>query len=112
MLATAPDGETCNLETSCDAVQLSKHATTFGIKNCHYGVAIFLVMSILAFLQMKKPDKTRRLIINWGVIIGGLIALYFVYLQFFVIKDVCVYCMSVDTSMIVALIITLFYWEK
>ena len=112
LLATAPDGESCNIDGSCNVVQLSKQATTFGIKNCHYGIAIFLFMSILTFIQIKKPDKIKRFVINLGVVLGSLISLYFLYLQFFELKALCVYCLTVDISMLLSLAIVLSSWKK
>ena len=55
MLAFIPNGETCNVEDTCNAVQASKYSETFGIKNSHYGVAIFLFLTILTFSEIRKP---------------------------------------------------------
>ena len=112
MLAFSPKEDTCALDTNCSAVQLSNQATTLGIKNCHYGVVIFFFMSILIFMQIKKPSKRKKFIIHSGVIIGSLVSFYFLYLQFFVLNAICIYCLTVDFSMLLSLIITALYWKK
>lgn len=113
ILSIVPTKETCTTdEKSCDLVQSSKYVKTLGIKNDYYGIIAFSFLTILTFLQIKKKLKTRRLIINTGVIIGSIAALYFIYLQQFVIKAWCAYCLTVDISMLIALGIIIFSWKK
>jgi uncharacterized membrane protein len=40
-----------------------------------------------------------------GAAIGGLMALRFIWLQLFVLKQVCTFCMIVDVSAVIALIL-------
>ena len=82
-----------------------------GIKNSIYGVIAFLVLSIAASLQLINPNKKRESFINLSIVIGSIIALYFIYLQIFTIKYFCKYCLVIDTGMLISLaIITL--WKK
>ena len=93
--------------TGCDLVTTSKYAYTFGIKNSVYGAFIFLILSAVTYSQIKKPSKNKKLIINLGIIFGSFIAVYFIYLQHFVLKNYCKYCLVVDIGLIISLIVLL-----
>ncbi len=92
----------CSPDSGCDAVQNSKYASLFGISNSIYGIFIFLILSIFAFYQINKPTKNKKRLIDSAVILGFLIVLYFIFLQAFVIKEFCKYCLIIDFSMIFA----------
>ena len=91
-----------NEKENCNAVQNSKYASLFGISNSVYGIFIFLILSILTFSQMQKPKENKQLLIDSAVILGFIIAIYFIYLQIFVIKALCKYCLVVDGAMVLA----------
>jgi uncharacterized membrane protein len=100
------------IETNCYAVQTSQYETTFGIKNAHAGLVIFSIMIMLTLFYIKKPSKNKKNIINLGIIAGSLFALYFLYIQFFVIDAICKYCMIIDIGMLINLGIIIFWGEK
>ena len=104
--------EVCEPGEGCTIVGQSEYNHTFGIKNSYYGTAIFLLMSILTFSEIRKSKKMKRFFINLGVVIGAFIALYFIYLQQFIIKAYCKYCMAVDISMLVALLVIFVSWRR
>lgn len=87
----------------CDEVQNSKYAYFLGIKNSLYGILVFAVLTLATLVHMKKPKEHTRLIINWGILLGSLVAIYFLILQIFIIKAFCQWCLVVDVGMIVAL---------
>jgi len=99
-------------EEGCDVVQTSKYASFLGVKNSIYGVFIFLIFIYLTYLEMQNHDKFRRNLIHGSIIIGTIIALYFLYLQNFVLNAWCKYCLVVDSSLLLALILILFTWKK
>lgn len=101
--------EACGgIETTCYAVQTSQYETTFGIKNAHIGLIAFSTIGILVFLHIKQPTKHKKNVMIAGIIGGAIFALYFLYLQFFVLDALCKYCMVIDIGMILNLgIITL-----
>ncbi len=112
MLAIAPNGETCDLDDDCSAVQLSKQSETFGIKNYYFGIGIFLILIVLTFSEIRRPKKMKRFIIDMAVILGTIVALYFLYLMIFVLNSYCQYCLAVDISMILGFLTLLFYHKK
>jgi len=99
-------------EAGCNSVQNSKHGYIFGIKTANVGVFAFALLSILTFFQIKKPRKELKKIIITGIIIGAIIAFYFIYLQIFIFKKLCPYCMVADTGAIIALMVLIFWKRK
>lgn len=102
----------CDPGEGCSIIKNSKYSSTLGIKNSYFGVLIFLLLSILTVAQIKYPRATRGQIINVGVFLGSIIAIYFIYLQKFVIKAYCKYCMTIDISMLTALLILIISWRQ
>lgn len=100
------------IQTTCYAVQTSQYETTFGIKNAYLGFFIFSIMAILTFLHIKTPSKNKKQIITLGIIAGTIFALYFLYLQFFVLNAMCKYCMVIDIGMLMNLGIIILWKEK
>jgi uncharacterized membrane protein len=100
------------IQTSCYAVQTSQYETTFGIKNAHLGLFIFSLMAILTFLHIKNPSKYKKQMLTIGIIGGTLFAIYFLYLQFSVLKALCRYCMIIDIGMLLQFGIIILWKEK
>ena len=111
VLSTQPLSEICDVGKGCEVVQHSKYSETLGIKNSHFGVLIFAILSIITFKQIKLPTKKKKQFLKLGLIIGSIIAIYFIYLQQFILKAYCKYCMVVDISILIALAILL-TWKK
>ena len=101
-----PDSSGCNI------VQNSKYATTFGLKNSYFGIVGFLFLSILTIMHIKKPKTERKEIINLGIIISFIVAIYFFFLQFLIIKNICKYCMIVDVGAVINFILITYRRKK
>lgn len=97
--------EICSAEKGCNAIQNSKYASTFSIKNSDYGVVIFSFLALITLAQIYKPTKNKEKIINLSIIIGAIISIYFIYLQQFVLKAYCKYCLIVDIILILTFIL-------
>ena len=95
----------CNPNGGCSSVQNSKYAYLFGISNSIYGIILFSFLSIITFMEIIKPTQIKRLLIDSGAIIGFFIAIYFIFLQIFVLKAFCKYCLIIDFGMILAFIL-------
>ena len=112
VLSLIPVPVVCDPGVGCDVVKTSSYNYTLGIKNSYYGSAIFLAISLLTYFQIKNSTEKKKKLINLGVIVGSVIAIYFLYLQSFIINAYCKYCLIVDFSMIAALAVTLFWWRE
>lgn len=100
----------CNVLEGCNLVTQSEYAKIFGIPLAYLGVFFYclLILTLLFFLKSKKAICFRFLQIT--IFAGFLSSLYFLYLQVFVIKALCTYCLF---SLIINLIffIYMFFFE-
>jgi len=101
VLTAKPTPAIC--ESGCEVVQISKYSQTFGIKNSLYAIPIFSVLLILSLIQIKKQNQKIKKVIKISTIIGSIIALYFIFLQIFVLNAYCTYCLVVDVGILLAL---------
>lgn len=106
VLAFEPLSVICDIEQGCSVVQNSTYAYTFGIKNSVYGVAVFSVLFLVILMQIVKPGKNREKFIKFSLLLGTLIALYFLGLQIFILKAYCKYCFIADFSVLIAFAIS------
>ncbi len=111
ILSTMTIEQACGDDAGCSIVQTSKYETTFGIKNAHIGIITFPILAILAIFELKRKSKYRKRLIQIGIIIGSAFAIYFLYLQIFVLKALCKYCLIVDLGVLISLG-TIFLEEK
>ncbi len=112
MLAFLPLPAICNPTEGCNAVQTSPYSKTFGIDNSYFGVIIFSAMTFLILWQIIKPEKRKEFAIKWGVILGTLVAIYFLFLQEFVIHAYCKYCLIVDIGMLISFTVINIPWKN
>jgi uncharacterized membrane protein len=83
----------CALFSGCDAVATSKYAAIGPVPVAFLGVFFYLCTFVFTLLyQMRRGDRVLK-VISLVTTLGFLFTLYLVYLQLFVIKAVCVYCM-------------------
>lgn len=89
----------CYFFGGCDIVTSSPYSLMFGVPISLLGSIFYLlvVLSAVAYLQYKKPIFGQALMVlaTTGILFSG----YFLFLQAFVIKAYCFYCVvSVGTS--------------
>lgn len=97
--------ETNGNPTSCSDVQNSKYGELFGIKLCHVGLVVFSLL-FLIFLYAnfgKTYEKEAYKLFLILLFIGSMLALYFLYIQFFILKTLCSTCIIIDASTILVL---------
>jgi uncharacterized membrane protein len=113
VLSFIPLEQACGgTQTTCYVVQTSDYESIWGIKNAYLGILAFGLIGILTFIHIKYPKKQRKNLIFLGVIFASIIAIYFLYIQFFILDALCKYCMVIDISSLLALGITVFWKEK
>ncbi len=104
--------EFCGIEGGCQVIENSVYASTFGIKNYFFGIAIFAFLTYITHSHMKQPTKDKKNILEIALIIGSAIALFFLYLQEYVLFAYCKYCLIIDFSIIIATIIFYFFKDN
>ena len=78
----------------CNLVAQSPYSKLFGLPLALYGAvfyALFFVITSYAFIKVTK--KAALVLLAFGIT-GALSSVYFLYLQFFIIKAFCIYCVA------------------
>lgn len=99
---------------SCDTVQLSRWASFIGLPVAYWGVAYyaFVLLLTLAWIQDRWAESrplalALLLMTGWGVIFSA----YLTYLELFVIKAICRYCVASAVIAIVLFALVLLDWR-
>jgi uncharacterized membrane protein len=112
ILSFIPAEEACGgTQTGCYAVNNSGYEETIGIKNSYLGLITFGTLIILTISQMKKPRKYKKKLMLLGIMGGSLFSIYYLYLQTFVIKAFCKYCLVIDLGILLSFLL-IFLWRK
>jgi uncharacterized membrane protein len=73
-----------------------------------YGVGFYAVLFVIAAVLFAVPMRALYRAAIVLSLVAAALSLYFVFLQFFVIKALCVYCLA---SMLIAVLISLVCWR-
>lgn len=84
----------CSLVEGCETVLTSAYAAIFGIPTALFGSLFYFAVFILliAYRETKSPAFIAALLVVSSL--GFLASLGFVYLQLFVVRAICLYCMA------------------
>lgn len=93
----------CGITHGCEEVLNSKYATLFGLPLGVWGVGYFTSVIISALLA--DSYLLWKKILTGLLGLGALAALVFLSLQFFVIRKICQYCLTVDLLSILLFIL-------
>jgi uncharacterized membrane protein len=80
----------CAAGSECDTVRQSAFSTVMGIPVAAIGVAGYSVLLIVSLLNIKR--RTKWLILYILAFAGFIFSAYLTYIELFVIKAVCMYC--------------------
>lgn len=96
----------CNIQnlSGCNIVANSPYASLFGIPLAEYGVLFYVMLFVLAALELVLFDRLLRRALQAVSLICLLASLYFLVLQIFFIGAFCIYCTA---SAIITLLIFL-----
>lgn len=89
----AGTGPACLVFERCDEVLNSEYAVMFGLPVSLWGMvyyAAILFLAIFSFLEKSRRALDLAAII---VLAGFLFSVYFLFIQFFVLKAICFYCL-------------------
>lgn len=92
----------CGVTRGCEEVLYSRYAVLFGLPLGVWGTAFFSGIIIAGLLA--NHYKIWRRLLSLGLGLGSLMALSFIFIQFFVLKKVCQYCLTVDLLTIFLLV--------
>src|SRR3989344_6681664 len=90
---------------NCDIVQNSEYSALFGIPVAVYGVGFYF---ILLFMNINfESHKTIRKIFPFWILWGILFSTYLTYLELFIIKAICMWCVISFANIIIIYVVYL-----
>lgn len=96
----------CGPVAGCETVEASGYSTVFGIPVALYGLAMATTVLALALAWWRSGDR-RALLVNYGLgILGLFVVAYLAFLMIFVIRAVCVWCVTFDTTVVLGWIVS------
>jgi len=99
-----PDSSFCTF-SGCNVVLNSKFSKTLGIDNSILGIFYFLLVGVLTYLNKEKFLK----ILSTA---GAIFAFYLIFIMFFILKEICYYCLIVDLSAIIIFVLSTIFLSK
>ena len=78
--------------TGCDTVSKSPYSVLFGIPLSAYGMVFYLGIGILGLLYLDTKNALFARLLLPATALGFAMSVYFIYVQKFLIKAFCVYC--------------------
>ncbi len=102
----------CSILKGCEQVTTSPYSLIFGIPVSLLGSLYYLTILILSVIYLDSKKIKFLNIIAKITPFGFLASLYFVYLQIFVIKAICLYCMGSATTSTLLFIFGLIFLRK
>lgn len=102
----------CGPLHGCETVAQSQYARIGGIPVAVFGVMLSLLLLTLA-LWWIRTDNPRLLDLHYGLsLIGVIFEVYFLTLQIFVIKAVCIWCTLYGISLIARFLVAMAIWLR
>ena len=81
------------LFVDCGRVLRSQYSVMFGVPLPVWGIIQYSILTVLLLLTLTKNRIIAGKLAVIQSLVGFLFSMYFVYLQFAVIKGICIYCM-------------------
>jgi uncharacterized membrane protein len=97
----------------CETVQTSPFSRFLGLEVALYGVVGYLVLLVLSMDMLRRPVagiSSRLLLILSGV--GLAFTIYLTYLELFVIKAICRWCVGSAVIITLIFIVALLDWRR
>jgi uncharacterized membrane protein len=97
----------------CETVQTSPFSRFLGLEVALYGVVGYLVLLLLSMDTLRRPvawTSSRFLLILSGV--GLAFTIYLTYLELFVIKAICRWCVGSAIIITLIFIVALLDWRR
>lgn len=92
----------CSLTGGCEAVLSSKYSSFLGVPLAVLGIMFFSGSGLLSLLANHYHSVRKLLTYYLGL--GALFSMGFLFIQLFVIKQICQYCLITDITAILILI--------
>lgn len=102
----------CGPLHGCETVAQSEYARIGGIPVAVFGVILSLVLATLAVAWI-RTDHPTLLDFHYGLsLIGVIFEIYFLSVQIFIIKAVCIWCTLYGLSLIARFLVAMTIWLR
>ena len=102
----------CGPLHGCEQVALSEYSRIGGIPVAVFGVGLSLLLLALA-ITWWRTNLYGLLLLHYGLSLAGVVfEAYFLYLELFVIRAVCVWCTSYGLSLVLRFVIAFAVWLR
>ena len=101
----------CAIVKGCEAVTTSQYATVGGISVALLGAIYYLIVLIISVAIIDTDNNFLKKFLSRFSILGLLASIWFISLQLFVIKALCLYCL-VSAFSSTAIFITAIFLRK
>ena len=102
----------CNLLKGCEQVTSSQYSAIFGVPVALLGSIFYLTILIISIIYFDTKKEKVFLLASMLTPVGFLASLWFIYLQVFVIRALCLYCMVSATTSTTLFILSLLYLNR
>jgi uncharacterized membrane protein len=93
----------CSANEGCEKVLSSQYSAVFGVPTALFGSLYYLAVSLGSFIYLESRHGRGSVaahhaaILKWtmlATVLGFVMSLWFVYLQLFILRSICIYCMG------------------
>ncbi|MEK7142099.1 MAG: vitamin K epoxide reductase family protein [Patescibacteria group bacterium] len=98
----------CAIAKGCETVTTSQYATIGGVSVALFGAIYYLIILITSIALIDTGNNFLKKFLSKFSIIGLIASIWFVSLQLFVIKALCLYCIASATSSVAIFTVAFF----
>jgi uncharacterized membrane protein len=102
----------CSILHGCEIVLNSKYSIIYGIPTAMFGALFYLTVLVLSAIYLETKKIIVLKMVASATTLGFLASLAFVYIQVFVLKSICLYCMGSAITSTTLFIFSLVFWQK
>lgn len=102
----------CSILHGCEVVLNSKYSIIYGMPTAMLGALFYLTVMILSAIYLETKKVIILKLVAVVTALGFLASLGFVYIQLFVLKSICLYCMWSAVTSTTLFIFSLVFWRK
>ncbi|MCS6831204.1 MAG: vitamin K epoxide reductase family protein [Armatimonadota bacterium] len=99
----------------CDRVAQHPTSRLFGIPVAAYGTLFYLTFALLCAIRPSVPADQQRfmasLLLLWGIV-GFLVSVYLIYLELFVIRAICQWCVASAIIATALFVLSVLAWRQ
>ncbi len=102
----------CTVTNGCETVLTSSYSQIFGIPIALLGAGFYISIIVLSLLLLTSPSKLYKNLLVVNTVVGFVISLILLYIQFGIIGTYCQYCLLSEAINFSILGTVFLLWRK